>query len=213
MRTAMIAGSTGLVGTQLLQLILKDPHYDSIVTVTRKPESLSDVKHKNLVVDFDALDNYGDQLIADDVFCCLGTTMKKAKSKEAFYKVDHDYAVNLARLTHARQAKQFLLVSALGADTKSSFYYNEVKGKTEESIDALNFSAYHIFRPSLLLGPRNENRPGEEAAKTFYRIFNFLIPARYKGIEAAKVAAAMLHYAKAGKTGKHIHDSADLQRF
>ena len=213
MRTALIAGSTGLIGTHLLQLLLKDSHYDSVVTVTRKPESVSDLKHKNLVVDFGTLDNYSDQLKADDVFCCLGTTMKKARSKEAFYKVDHDYPLNLARLTHANGAKQFLLVSALGADTRSSFYYNEVKGKTEESIDALNFSTYHIFRPSLLLGPREENRPGEEAAKTFYRIFNFLIPAKFKGIEAGKVAAAMLHYAKAGITGKHIHNSADLQRF
>jgi uncharacterized protein YbjT (DUF2867 family) len=213
MKTALIAGSTGLVGSFLLQVLLKDPYYTSIVTVTRKPESIGDIRHKNLVVDFDALDNYRDRLLADDVFCCLGTTMKKARSKEAFYKVDHDYTVTLARIAHHNQAKQFLLVSALGADTQSSFYYNEVKGKTEESVAAFNFSSYHIFRPSLLLGPRGENRPGEEAAKTFYRLFNFLIPARYKGIEAEKVARAMAHFAKAGNPGKHIHLSSDLQRF
>jgi uncharacterized protein YbjT (DUF2867 family) len=213
MRVALIAGSTGLIGKSLLQKLLNDSSYHKVISIARRRLEFTHPKLHNIVSDFDSIAQSANELIADDVFCCLGTTMKKAGSKEKFWKVDHDYPLELARICKVNGSKRFMLVSALGADKNSSFYYNEVKGKVEEAIDALSYESYHIFRPSLLLGQRQENRPGEEAAKSFYKIFNFLIPEKYKGIEGSKVAAAMLHFAKDGKAGKFIHMSAEMQRF
>jgi uncharacterized protein YbjT (DUF2867 family) len=213
MRVALIAGSTGLIGKSLLQKLLNDSTYHKVISVTRRRLEFTHPKLHNVVLNFDSMSQSANELVSDDVFCCLGTTMKQAGSKEKFWKVDHDYTLELARICRANGAKRFMLVSALGADKNSSFYYNEVKGKVEEAIDGVSYESYHIFRPSLLLGPREENRSGEEAAKTFYRIFNFLIPEKYKGIEGSKVATAMLHFAREGKTGKYIHTSTEMQRF
>jgi uncharacterized protein YbjT (DUF2867 family) len=213
MKTALIAGATGLIGRQLLKKLIADPWYSSVVVVSRKSIEERDSKVRNIVIGFDDLSEAKEKLVADDVFCCLGTTMKKAGSKEAFRKVDFQYPVDLARLTFHNGAKIFLLVSALGANKKSSFYYNAVKGEVEEAIGEFPFGAYHIFRPSLLLGERNESRPAEEAAKKVYKIFSFLIPEKFKGVEGSKVAAAMLYFAKSEGTGKFIHESQDLQRF
>jgi uncharacterized protein YbjT (DUF2867 family) len=153
------------------------------------------------------------ELLADDVFCCLGTTIKQAKTKEAFRKIDFDYPLELATLLKANGATQFLLVSALGSDKNSRIFYNQVKGEVEEAIGKVGYTGYHIFRPSLLIGPRNEARAGENAAKTVYKIFGFLIPAKYKGIESIKVARAMLNFAKEDKPGTFIHESLSLQFF
>jgi uncharacterized protein YbjT (DUF2867 family) len=106
-----------------------------------------------------------------------------------------------------------MLVSALGASINSSFYYNQLKAEVEKAIGELEFNSYHIFRPSLLLGPRIEPRAGEESAKVFYKIFGFLIPQKIKGIDSGKVARAMLHFAKQGHKGKYIHESIELQSF
>src|SRR5690606_21544513 len=168
---------------------------------------------KQIVVDFDQLEEYSNQLKGDVVFCCLGTTMKKAKSKEAFRKVDFHYPVELAKVTREQGAQQFLIVSALGADKNSSIFYNKVKGETEEAVGGVGFQSYHIFRPSLLLGPRSEQRAGEDAAKAFYKFFAFLIPPKYKAIESIKVAKAMQFYARSEDEGRNIHESKSMQRF
>lgn len=213
MKTALIAGSTGLIGNQLLTLLLATNRYDRIIALTRHDLNIQHPKLDELKVDFSILDKYADQLVADDVFCCLGTTMAKAKTKEKFYEVDFTYPLRLAVATKLTGAKQFCLVSALGANKKSSIYYNRVKGEAEEAISNLSFESFHIFRPSLLLGPREEQRPGEDAAKVVYKIFGFLIPSKYKGVEASKVARAMLHHASKDATGKHVHESQALQQF
>jgi uncharacterized protein YbjT (DUF2867 family) len=211
MKIAVIAGATGLIGKQLLSLLLNDPAFSKVKALTRRPLTLKHEKLQNIIIDFDRLEDYSDQLDSDDVFCCLGTTMKKAGSKQTFWRADHDYPLTLAKICIQRGAQQFLLVSALGANKNSSFYYNEVKGSVEIDIDEVGFNSFHIFRPSLLLGPRDEKRSAEDAAKTFYRLFNFLIPLKYKAIDSMKVAKAMLHFSKAGLPGKHVHHSAELQ--
>jgi uncharacterized protein YbjT (DUF2867 family) len=121
--------------------------------------------------------------------------------------------LKLAALTSQLGAKQFLLVSALGADKKSSVYYNRVKGELEDAVSKLDFQTIHIFRPSLLLGPRAEKRPGEEAAKLFYKIFWFLLPDKYKAIHAEKVAKAMRHFAISEQKGVFIHESREMQHY
>jgi uncharacterized protein YbjT (DUF2867 family) len=212
-KTAIIAGPTGLIGSQLLSLILKDDRYHQVKVLTRSSLRHDHAKMQNLVIDFDRLPTYADQMKADDVFCCLGTTMRKAKSRVAFRKVDFSYPLELANLTRQHGAHQYLLVSALGANKHSSIFYNRVKGEVEEAIGQLGFETFHVFRPSLLLGPRKEARPGEDAAKWFYKFFGFLIPNKYKAIDSVKVAKAMLHYANVNQPGRFIHDSQDLQRF
>jgi uncharacterized protein YbjT (DUF2867 family) len=211
MKVALLAGSTGLIGKQLLELLLADPEYHRVIALSRKPLEVTHPKLENVITDLNDLQAIMPRLKADNVFCCLGTTMKVARTKEAFYKVDFTYPYQLAQLSHQLGARQYLLVSALGADKNSVIYYNKVKGKVEEAIGKIGFSSYHIFRPSLLLGPREEHRSGEEAAKVFYRVFGFLIPEKYKSIDSFKVAKAMVHFARQEQEGRFVHESKSLQ--
>ncbi len=211
MKTALIAGSTGLIGKNLLQLLLESDQYNLIKAITRKPLDFQHPKMENIVVDFDKMTEQYAHFKTDDVFCCLGTTMKQAGSKAAFKKVDYDYPIEIAKVCKSQGAKQYLLVSALGANKKSSVYYNRIKGEVEEAIEAIGYDRYHIFRPSLLMGKRVEKRGGENAAKLFYNIFGFIIPAKYKGISSEKVAKAMLHFSSTVGNGKFIHESGQLQ--
>lgn len=213
MKTALLAGATGLIGYELLHLLLQNNHYSLVRAFTRTPLPVQHPKLENVVINFDELETYQHSLTAADVFCCLGTTMKKAGSKEAFEKVDYHYPLSLAKMALRQGASQYLLVSALGANEKSTVYYNQVKGRVENAIQSLDFKSIHIFRPSLLLGPRKEKRTGEDAAKVLYKIFGCLIPKKYKSIQGAKVAAAMMHFAECHQPGTHIHESASLQQF
>lgn len=213
MKTALLVGSTGLIGKQLLELLLKDDRYSKVIAISRNPLSIPDSKLINIVSDLKSLSSHACELKCDDVFCCLGTTIKVAKTKEAFRQVDYEYPVAIAKMTKSLGASQFLLVSALGAKKDSGIFYNQVKGAVEDSISIVGFTSTHIFRPSLLVGPRAEHRSGEEAAKVFYKIFGFLIPAQYKSIESIQVARAMLSKAKEETTGKFVHESKELQAY
>jgi uncharacterized protein YbjT (DUF2867 family) len=212
MKTALIAGSTGLIGRQLLQLLIESPLYEKVIAITRQDL----VAHPKLVqvkIEFGSITENSGMLKADDVFCCLGTTIAKAGSKEKFRQVDFYYPYLLAKTMHATGAKQYLIVTALGANKSSSIFYNEVKGEVEEAVSAVGFDAVHIFRPSLLLGHRQEKRSGEDTAKLFYKIFGFVIPQKYKAISSLKVANAMLYFATQNKKGTFIHESGELQGF
>ena len=213
MKTAVIAGSTGLLGESLLALLLKSDQYDQVVALTRRPLARTEKKLSVVITDFTQLDRQLQPFRPDHVFCCLGTTMAKAGSKEKFYEVDFNYPYRLGQVTHKLGAEKFLLVSALGADKNSSIYYNRVKGEVEVALHALNFQSLHIFRPSLLLGPRKEKRPGENAAKLLYKIFGFIIPTKYKAIEAESVAKAMLASATNPAKGFFIHSSQEMQSY
>jgi len=211
MRTAFIAGASGLVGSELLSLLLSGDRYQKVYAITRKPLG----EHPNLVqLGGDMADpkSYSD-VQADDVFCCLGTTIAVAGSKENFRKVDYVFPTVIAKSLLTNGASQYLLVSALGANKSSSIFYNRVKGEVEETISQSGYDNVHIFRPSLLIGERIEKRTGEDAAKVFYKIFGFLIPRKYKGIEAGRVARAMYHCAGLDQKGTHIHESGEMQSF
>lgn len=212
-KIALVAGATGLVGGSLLDKLLKDDTYDKVKVVSRKQLSKHDKLEVILVNNFDKLADFEQKITADDVFCCLGTTMAKAKSKEAFRKVDYDYPVLLADLSLKNGARQFIIISAMGANKNSSIYYNKVKGELEQELLNRPFRELHILKPSLLLGPRDEKRTGEDAAKKIYKVLNFAFVGplkKYKGIQADQVAKAMLHYAKNPTPGKHIHENEEL---
>jgi len=213
MATALIVGSTGLIGNQLVELLLNDDRYTQVTAIARTSLPFSHPKLKLVVADFGSIESQKEKLVADDVFCCLGTTITSAKSKEAFRKIDFDYPLLIAKLTKALGAKQFLLVSALGANKASSVFYNKVKGEIEEAISSIGFESCHVFRPSLLLGPRIEKREGERSMQKIFSAVGFLIPKKYKAIESIKVARGMLAIAKKNVSGNFIHESNSLQAY
>lgn len=211
-KIALVAGSTGLVGELLVRKLVEGDHFSQIITLARRANDWKHDKLRNVVVDFNKLTQTIDIKSADIAFCCLGTTMKKAGSKEAFYQVDYTYVLNFALYAKELGCKQFQLVSAMGADKASMFYYNQVKGQIEEAIQKLEFESVHIMRPSLLLGDRKEARFGESLGKFFASTFDFLIPSNYKGIQAESVANYMLEQSKNIGLGVYIHESAKITK-
>lgn len=207
-RTAFIAGATGAVGSHVLAHLLAQPDYNRVATLVRRPLTRHHDKLQVTVGSFDELERHAPLLDVDDVFCCLGTTLRKAGSRQAFERVDHDYVVQLAELAANSHARQFLMISAVGADPESSFFYSRVKGRTEQAVKALPFDAIHILQPSLLLGPRDERRLGESMAKTLMPMLNPLLRgrlAKYRGVQASEVARRMVDWALQGATGTHVH--------
>ncbi len=214
-KTALILGATGLVGSELLSLLLKDELYSKVKAVVRKNPDLQDPKLEWIIADFDKIAALEDKVAADHVFCCLGTTMKKAGSKEAFYKVDYHYPLEFAKLCQQKGATQFSLVSAMGADIKSRIFYNRVKGDIEVAVSSIPFQGVNIFRPSLILGNRKEKRLGEKIAVLLSGIISPLMvgPLRkYKPIHAAAIATGMLKIAKQDLNGFYIFESDQITK-
>ncbi|GAA4401574.1 oxidoreductase [Nibrella viscosa] len=210
-KTALIVGATGLIGDLLTHRLVDSTVYDKVKVLVRKPLGWQHPRLQEVTYDFDHPN--GLLVQTDDIFCCLGTTMAKAGSKEAFRKVDYQYPMDVARLGLANGARQYAIVTAMGADLDSRLFYNRVKGEVERDLAALNYPTLLIFRPSLLLGNRSESRLGEKVAAGLMRATAPLIPAKYRGIEAEKVANAMFTTAQEGLTGKHIFESDVLQRY
>ncbi len=205
MPVALIAGSTGLVGFHLLTLLLEHEFFNRVIAVGRRPPPIRHQKLEFIEVDFDNME-LADLPYAGHIFCCLGTTMKKAGSKNQFMKVDLEFPVNLAKATLNRGAENFYLISSIGADKHSLFFYTRVKGLTEEAIRQMEFKFVRIFRPSLLLGSRPEKRMGE---RLMGHVMKTLAPfmvgplAKYRAIEASTVASAM-YAAAPGEKKKHV---------
>jgi len=212
---AIIAGCTGLVGHELLQLLQNDPTYKKIYCLVRSPRQLVGSKIVEKVIDFDQLPESLDSMSdADTIFCCLGTTIKNVGgSQEAFRKVDHDYPVALAKWGEKNNIKQFLVISAMGADPKSSIFYSRTKGEMERDIFELNIPSITVFRPSLLIGDRKENRVGEKIGIFLSKILSFLFigPLKnYKGVHVKKVAKAMMKASQQSGNGKRVVLSGEM---
>lgn len=210
---ALIAGASGLVGKVLLAQLLEDNTYTEVRILVRRQIDLVHPKLRQVIADFDNLAK-GELAFhgVHKAFCTLGTTMAKAGSKEAFYKVDYTYILSFAEMAKKHGASHFILVSSMGADANSRIYYSKVKGEVENAVKALNFTALHILQPSILLGNRQESRLGERIGIGVAKLFAMLIPSNYKGIEAAQVALAMRVLAADGRTGTYITQSGALQK-
>ena len=214
LKTSLIVGATGLTGKALLHNLLEADEYDKVMVLVRKPISISNEKLIQRVVDFDKLYVYKEQFIADDVFCCLGTTIKKAKTKEAFKKVDLQYPLEIARLTKENGARQFLVISAMGANPKSAVFYSQAKGLMESELQKIGFDTLHIFRPSMLLGNRDEFRLGEKVGIVLFKLLSWLFVGslkKYKAIHTDVVAKAMYKAAQAEKIGVNIYPSDKIK--
>ncbi len=214
-KTALIAGSTGLVGRELLLLLLEDSSYEKVIALVRKVSGYQHSKLIQVETDFDDLEKSNSHFKnVDDVFCCLGTTMKQAGSKEAFRKVDFEYPVKLAELAEKNECSGFYCISAMGAATKSRVFYNRIKGQMEEKVSKLNISSINFFRPSLLVGYREEERFGERIAIGAFKALAFIFwgPLKHlKAIPATKVAEAMVYAAKHKKKGVNVVLSGAMQ--
>jgi uncharacterized protein YbjT (DUF2867 family) len=211
-KKAVILGATGLVGSALLEQLLNHPDYTTVRALVRKPTGVSHSKLEEHIINFKNFQDYTPLFEADEVFCCLGTTMKQAGSKQAFYFADHDLPVQAAKMAQLF-AKKFFLVSSIGANAWSLNYYLKVKGETERDILQTTLESIYIVRPSMLLGNRKEQRKGEEIGKSLLKIFKpFMIGdlRKYRGIEAGTVARAMILLAERNEKGKFIFESQDL---
>ena len=212
MKKAVLVGCTGLVGKQLMYKLIESQHYDVVIVLVRAELPIKHSKIKQLIVDFDKLSDFKDQLVADDFFCCLGTTMKKAGSKEAFYKVDYTYCYEFGKIASYNHAKSFNLVSAIGSDSNSKIFYSKVKGQLEQDLEKLNLTTFNIFQPSFLLSNRTEFRLGEKLGAYIASLFSALFIGslrKYKPIHAAQVANAILKAAQkkqSEKTTKYDFD-------
>lgn len=210
-KTALIIGASGLIGKQLVQQLLEDDRYEKVTALVRKPLDIRHEKLDQTRYDFDWPN--ADLAIGDELFCCLGTTIKKAGSQAAFRKVDYDCIVETAKIALGNGTKKIAVVSSMGADKDSSIFYNKVKGETEEALRKLNYEACYILRPSLLMGAREELRMGELVGKLFMTAFSFAVPKKYKGIEGKQVAKAMIGVMHSDKTGFQILESDELLLF
>ncbi|QKG80134.1 NAD(P)H-binding protein [Tenuifilum thalassicum] len=210
-RKAAVFGSTGLIGSNLVQLLDDNKNYSEVFAYLRKLE-LSNSFNKVKFVEFNKDFTIGEGV--DDVYICLGTTMKKVGSKEAFKAVDMDLVVDVASKAYDAGVKRLLVVSSIGANPNSSNFYLQTKGEMEEKVKSFNFELVAVVRPSMLLGERKEFRLAESIGIWFFRIFKFIFVGpfrRYRGIEALDVAKAMIQLALTSN-GKIIVESEVLKQ-
>lgn len=203
-------GSTGLVGRHLLEQSLADPRVRSVVAPVRRALGQRHRKLLAPVIHFNALPDDAPWWRADAVVCTLGTTMRKAGSKDRFRLVDHEYPLEIAQLARKHGASVFVLNSAIGADPGSAIFYNRVKGELERDLAALCFESLTFVRPGLIGGEREVARPGEERAGRLLRVLGPLVPRRWRINPAEKIAARMLEAAVEARPGVHVVPSAEL---
>ncbi|WP_108722167.1 oxidoreductase [Gorillibacterium timonense] len=193
--SALLLGASGLVGSSLLRLLLEDPACGRVTALVRRPLPIVHDKLRYVVADFDRLDEHSSEFAVDWVFCCLGTTIRKAGSQEAFARVDLDYPLAAARLSGDAGARSYHVISAAQADSRSRIFYSRIKGRMEEETAKLPLRELHIYRPSLLLGDRQEFRLGERVGSYVMRGLSLLFRgplALYRAIQAEDLAKAML---------------------
>ncbi len=211
MITAWLAGASGLVGGTLLRALLADGDFERVVSVGRRVLPLADPKLSQVMIDFAAHDAF-DGLPAPDVaFSCLGTTIRKAGSQEAFRAVDYAAVLAFARAAHRAGARTFVHVSSLGADPRSRIFYSRVKGEIEAAVAGIGFASACALRPSILDGPRRESRPFERVGLAVTRTLAPLL-GKYRPTPVDRVAAAMVAAAKAPRPGAHVLEADVILR-
>ncbi|MBC5839115.1 NAD(P)H-binding protein [Flavobacterium muglaense] len=215
MKTALIIGSTGLIGSELLQLLLKNDNYSKVIAFSKREIDVQHPKLEVQIINFDKPESYESLVKGDDFFCTIGTTIKKAGSKEAFKKVDYNYPKQFATAALQNGVNQFLLISSMGADQDSTNFYLKTKGEIEQFLKESAFKSVTILRPSLLLGNRNEFRFAEKTGGFLMKAFSFLLIGKlknYKPIESKTVAKALELIAQKDETGFHIYQSASIEK-
>lgn len=209
-----LIGATGLVGSLLLDKLAAMNEVRSIKAITRKPLDKVPLKTENIVIDFNRMQEFASELKADVFICCLGTTIKVAGSQEAFHRVDYDYVVQFAKIAEQNHASKFQVVSAMGADTNSTVFYNRTKGEMEKKLKELKIPQIEIFQPSLILGERKDKRAFEDLAQNLAPKLGFIFKGplqKYRPIKATDIAAAMAKTSLQSKGGQFTYSSNQIQ--
>lgn len=215
-KTAVVLGATGLIGRQLVQELLENEYFSKVRILVRKPITLNHPKAEIQVVNFNDEKDIAAKIdIGDVIFCSIGTTRKKVKGNKTEYrKVDYDIPIITARLGVQHGFNQFLLVSAIGANPLAANFYLQLKGCIEEDVTAFPFESIHIFRPSVLMGKREEFRPGEKIGTVIMKAVSFLLLGgwrKYRPIYAADVARAMVAAANKEVAGVHMYEFDEMK--
>ena len=205
-------GATGLIGSYLLEFLLKDSDIHLINVVGRNPFHLQHDKINNIVIDFEDVSSISNSITGSEtVFVSIGTTMSKVNGDKIKYKsVDFDIIFNIANACKQKKIRQFIYVAFLGANDNSSNFYLRLKGEIDEAVAKLNLNSTSVFRPSVLLGKRNESRPGEKIMQFVMPLLDFMIPSNSKAIKAEDVAKSMLNTTKNYKSGLHIYQYSQI---
>ena len=213
-KRVVIAGASGLVGSNLLYSALKHRGVSQVLALVRRDLPEKDPKLKQLRVSYDDLEEVSEEIQGDVIFVCLGTTKRKTPIKTEYKKVDYNYPLALARIAMKNNISQYHLISAMGASKSSMIFYSRLKGELEAAVSQLNFESLHIYQPSLLTGERAENRLGEELMSGLMKIVNPLLTGRlrkYRSISAEVVARAMLNQSLIDLKGKFVYTSDKIQ--
>ena len=208
-RTALIAGASGLVGGECLARLLASAAYGRVVVLTRRDLGgtlRGSPRAVQVIGDFARLDAVAEQLRADDVFCALGTTIRKAGSQQKFREVDFEYSRRLAKIARRNGARHFSLVSAAGASRASPFFYSRIKGELEDALRGMDWPSLAILRPSVIAGDRAESRPLERLAEQALRF----APAAWRPVHARDIAAAMVQAALDAQPGVRVIESPQI---
>ena len=214
MKSALIIGSTGLTGSELVNLLLDSNDYTKVITFVKRDSGIKHPKLTQYVIDFDKPETYKDLVVGDDFFCAIGTTIKKAGSQNAFRKVDFEYPKQFAAFALDNKVKQFLIISSLNADAMSGNFYLKTKGEIQDFLKNCAFESVAVLQPSLLLGNRTEFRLGEKVGAFFMKAFSFVFQGnlkKYKPIEGKTVAKALLKIAQKNVKGFKIYESDVMQ--
>lgn len=208
-RKAMVIGATGLVGELLVHHLLEHSAYSQVRVLVRRPLELQHPKLEQHVVNWEQLESQGELFDGiNDLYCCLGTTIKKAGSQENFRQVDYHYPVRAAMLAKQHGVPQMLVISSMGASAGSRVFYSRTKGEMEDALSVIGFQSLHIFRPSLILGDRNEKRLGEQMAAHAMKLLDRWMKGRadkYRAVHAATIAQAMTNIALVQAIGNHVY--------
>ena len=197
MKHAIMIGATGLVGSTLTQQLLKDEYFSKVTLLVRKPLAISHPKLEQVIFDFEHPDT--SKVKGDVLFCAMGTTLKKAGSKEAQYLIDCEYPYRVGQIAHSNGIENYILVSSIGADANSSSFYLRTKGELEQKLSALGFSKLVSVRPSLILGNRGEFRFGEKLGVVLDSILSPLMIGslkKYRGVHVDKIVRMLIKASK-----------------
>lgn len=210
-KTAIIIGATGLVGSEVLNLLLEDEQYGKVKVFHRRTTGIKHPKLEEHIIDFEALDNWKHLLTGNELYSALGTTIKKAGSQERQYTIDFTYQFETAKAAAENGVEKYSLVSSAGADYQSKVFYSRLKGELDEAVKELPFEVITIMRPSILSGERNEHRLGEKVGLFLANIFT-KIPGlkKYRPIFARKVATGMINSLQKCTPGYHIFELDEI---
>jgi uncharacterized protein YbjT (DUF2867 family) len=213
-KKAILLGASGLIGSNLLAQLLNNPNYSEVLAIGRKTLNIEHPKLKELIVDFDHIDQYSANVKGDVVFCCLGTTNGKTPDKVQYKKIDYQYPLDIGSIAQNNGATAYHLVSSMGADINSSLFYPKTKGEVERDLKAIPFKSIYIYRPSLLDGDRKEKRSAEKIMIGLMRFLNPILIGglkKYRSIKIETVASAMLKESLTDKKGVFIYSSDQIE--